>query len=137
MADTVRKVNYCYVTVPSRAGHGVKVLGALKEAGVNMLAFSGFPEKAGKAQLDILVEEMAPVRRVARSNGWRLSPVKKAFLVRGKDRAGACHHHLQKLADQRINVTAADAVTTGGRYGMTLWVKPKDYASAARALKAR
>jgi len=38
----------------------------------------------------------------------------------------------------RINVTAADAVSGGkGRYGMIIWVKPKDYARAARALGAK
>ena len=48
------------------------------------------------------------------------------------------HRHVQKLADERISVTAADAVAAGkGRYGMLLWVKPKDYARAARVLKAR
>ncbi|MHC5015079.1 MAG: hypothetical protein ACYTGM_11340 [Planctomycetota bacterium] len=34
MADRVRKVNYCYMTVPARAGHGAKILGELKDAGV-------------------------------------------------------------------------------------------------------
>ena len=34
MADRVRKVNYCYLTVSSRAGQGVKVLSELKAAGV-------------------------------------------------------------------------------------------------------
>ncbi len=48
------------------------------------------------------------------------------------------HRHLQKLADAGINVTAADAVAAGkGRYGMLLWVKPRDYAQAARVLGAR
>ena len=46
--------------------------------------------------------------------------------------------HIQKLADNRINVTAADALCAGkGRYGMLLWVKPKDYARASRALRAK
>ncbi len=35
-------------------------------------------------------------------------------------------------------VTAVDAAAAGkGRYGMILWVKPKNYARAARALGAR
>jgi hypothetical protein len=81
---------------------------------------------------------MAALRRVARRNGWRLSKVKKGFLIQGDDRVGAVHRHLQKLADAGINVTAADAVAAGkGRYGMLLWVKPRDYARAARALGVR
>jgi hypothetical protein len=138
MADRVRKVNYCYIKASARAGQGAAVLGELSDAGVNLLAFSGFPTGGGKAQLDLVTADMAAVRRVARKNGWRLSKTKKGFLVQGDDRVGAVHRQLQKLADQRINVTAADAVAAGGgRYGMILWVKPKDYARAARVLRAR
>ncbi|MHC4415660.1 MAG: hypothetical protein ACYS0G_10280 [Planctomycetota bacterium] len=138
MADRVQKINYCYMTVPARAGYGAKVLGQLREADVNLLAFTGFPAKAGKAQLDLIARNLTPVRRVARDNGWRVSDTKKGFLVQGDDKVGAVHRHIQKLADQRINVTAADAVAAGkGRYGMLLWVKAKDYARAARTLKAR
>ncbi len=138
MADRVRKVNYCYLTVPTRAGHGARVLGEIKDANVNLLAFSGFPAKGGKAQLDLLTDDLAAVRRVARQNGWRLSPTKKAFLVQGDDKVGAVHRQIERLADRRINVTAADAVAAGrGRYGMILWVKPKDYARAAKALNAK
>ncbi len=138
MADRVRRVNYCHLTVSARAGHGAKVLGQLKDAGVDLLAFSGFPVKGGKAQLDLFALNMGAVRRVARKNGWRLSATKKGFLVQGSDQRGAVHRHVQKLAEQRVNVTAADAVSAGqGRYGMLLWVKAKDYARAARTLKAR
>lgn len=138
MASRIRKVNYCYATVASRAGQGVKILSVLKEAGVNLLAFTGFPAKAGKAQLDLVAENMAAVRRVAKKHGWRLSKTKKGFLVQGDDEVGVAHKHLQKLADQKINVIAADAVAAGkGRYGMILWVKPKDYNRAAKTLNAK
>ncbi len=138
MADRVRKVNYCYATVTARTGQGAAVLAKLREAGVDLMAFSGFPTKGGKAQLDLVAEDMAGVRRVARANGWRLSKTKRGFLIQGADRVGACHRQLQKLADRRINVTAVDAVAAGkGRYGMILWVRPKDYTRAARALGAK
>jgi len=138
MADRVRKINYCYLTVPSRAGQGAKVLGELREAGVNLLAYTGFPARGGKAQLDLVVENLSPVRRLAEKNGWKLSRTKKGFLIQGRDEAGAVHRHVQKLADAKINVTAADAIAAGkGRYGMLLWVKPKDYARASRTLRAR
>jgi hypothetical protein len=134
----VRKVDYCYTTVNARAGEGAAALKALRDGGVNLLAFSGFPTGGGRAQLDFVGDDMAGVRRVARENRWRISPVKKAFLVQGADAIGACHRHLQKLAKQGINVTAADAVSAGrGRFAMILWVKAKDYARAAKALGAR
>jgi hypothetical protein len=138
MPDRVRKVSYCYPIVPNRAGQGARILGEIARAGINLLAYSGFPVGGGKSQLDLVVEQTGPLLRLARKNGWRLSKVKKGFVIQGTDRAGAVHRHLQKLADAGINVTAADAVAAGqGRYGMLLWVKPRDYARAARALGAR
>ncbi len=138
MADRVKKINYCYVTVPSRAGQGKKILDELKGAGVNLLAFSGFPTKGGKAQLDLVPQNMTALRQLARKNGWRLSKVKKGFHIQGTDRVGAAVSHMAKLAAKKISITAADAVTAGAaRYGMLLWVKPKDYNRAARVLRAK
>ena len=138
MADRVKKINYCYMKVPSRPGQGGKILGCLREAGVSLLAYSGFPAGGGKAQLDFIPEDMTAFRRVARENGWRVSKVKKGFLITGSDRLGAAHRHIGKLGDAKINITAADAVMAGkGRYGMLLWVKPKQYNRAVRVLKAK
>lgn len=138
MADRVKKVNYVYLTVPNRAGYGARVLGELKEAGVNLLAYSGFPGKRGKSQLDLVPEDLAALRRVAKRKDWRLSKVKKGFLVQGTDDVGSVYRHIDKLAAQKINITAADAVAAGkSRYGMILWVKAKDYNRAAKVLRAK
>ncbi len=138
MAQRVRKVSYCYAKVPSRAGRGAEMLGALRDAGDDLLALTGFPAGGGTAQVDFVSDNMAGVRRVARQQGWKLGKTKKAFLVQGDDRIGACHKVLEKLAERKINVTAVDAAAAGkSRYGMILWVKPKDYARASRALGAR
>ena len=138
MADRVRKVNYCYAKVSHRAGQGTKLLSALREAGINLYAFSGFPIGGGKAQLDFIGDKLGPIRRIAKKNGWHLSKPKKAFLIQGADVIGVYHKHVQKLADQKISITAADGVAAGkGRYGMILWVKSKDYTKAARILKAK
>ncbi len=134
----VRKVSYVDLRVPARAGHGAKVLGALSQAGVNLLGVTGFPERGGKAQIDLMTNDLAAVRRVAKEQGWRISKAKKGFVIQGRDRVGAVYRHVKKLADKKINVTAVDAVSAGkGQFGMLLFVKPKDYARAARALTAR
>jgi hypothetical protein len=138
MADSVRKVRYGYVMVPNRAGAGAAVLARLRDAGVNLVAYSGFPGRSGKAQIDLVTSDVEGLRRVARRSGWGLRGMKKGFLLQGSDRVGAVHRHLQKLAARKVNVVAADAVSAGkGRYGMILWVKAKDYAKASRALGAR
>ena len=138
MADQVKKVGYCYAKVANRAGQGVKFLGSLQEAGVNLVAYTGFPLKGGQAQLDFVTDDMAGLKRVARKHGWRLSKNKRGFLVQGDDKVGAVYRHFDRLAKEKINVVAADAVAAGkGRYGMILWVRPKDFNRAAKVLRAR
>jgi hypothetical protein len=138
MAYQIRKVKYCYLMVPSRSGQAAKVLHELKLAGVNLLAFSGFPARAGKSQLDLIADNMAGIARVARKNNWHLSKVKQCFLAQGTDEAGAVEKVLKRLTEVNINIIAADAVAAGkGRYGMIFWVKPDKFTQAARVLNAR
>jgi hypothetical protein len=138
MADKISKVAYAYVTVPDRAGQGAKVLGALRKAKLNMHAYLGFPAGGGKAQLDIVPERMGALRRLARREGWKLSKPKRCFRVTGKDRPGAVEATIAKLGRARVSVTAATAMHAGrGAYGMIVWVKPKSFARAAKALGAR
>jgi len=138
MADRVRKVKYCHVKVSSRPGQGIKILSAIQDAGINLYGFSGFPEKNRKSQLDFITDEISDIRRLAREEGWHVSKTKKGFLIQGTDKIGAVTRHVEKLADRNINIIAAEGIAAGkGRYGMILWVKPKDYARAARALRAK
>ena len=136
MTDSVRKADYFYVEVANQAGVGSMYLKALRDAGVNLLAFSGFP--AGrKAQIDFIPEDTAAFRAAAKKNKWKLSARKTVFLVQGDDRLGAIHEVIGKLAAAGISMTALDAVTAGaGRYGAMFWVKPSDVAKAARILGA-
>jgi len=136
MADTVRVVEYFYLTAPQKPGFGAAVLNELRQSGVNLLAFSGFPAGRG-AQLDFIPEDAAAFRAAAKKAKWKLTGPKKAFLISGDDRPGVVGEMLQKLADAKINVTAVDAACAGqGRYGAILWVAGRDVARAARALGA-
>lgn len=136
MADTVQRVEYFYVQVPNKAGEGARHLAALSEAGINLLAFSGFPEGRG-SQLDFVPVDAAAFRGFAKRSKWKLTGPKRAFLISGNDRVGVIAEVHGKLAAAKINVTAIDAVCAGaGRYGAILWVAGRDYNRAARLLGA-
>lgn len=137
MADTVRRVEYYYVTVPDTAGEGDRILSALKERGVNLLAYLGFPAGGGESQIDLVPEDSASFRQAAERAGLTLSEAKRAFLIQGDDRVGAVADTTAMLAAANINITAAAATSAGsGRYGMILWVAPADYERAAGVLGA-
>jgi hypothetical protein len=136
MGDTIRKVDYFHVTAPNKAGEGSKILVALWESGVNLLAFTGFP--AGrKAQIDLIPEDVESLKKAAKKAGLKLSVKKTGFLVQGSDRVGAVAEILSELSTAKINVTAIDAVTAGeGRYGAIFWVKTADLKKTAKTLGA-
>jgi len=137
MSNTLRKVDYYYVTISNTAGQGAKVLAALAGEGVNLLAFSGFPS-GGKGQLDLIPDNGAKFRRAAKKLKLKISKRKTGFLVHGDDRVGAMGKMLDTLAKARISITAMDAVTAGkGRFGAIFWVKPKSVAKTAKLLGAR
>lgn len=135
MYNTIRKVGYYKIETPNKAGEGARILGALKEAGVNLLAFTGFPY-GRRAQMDFIPEDEAAFKKAAKEAGLKLSARKTGFLVQGEDRVGAVADLLYMLANAKINVTAIDAVVLGGSYGAILWVKSEDVRKATRILGA-
>jgi hypothetical protein len=135
MADTIRQVEYFYVELPHKVGEGARMLRTLKDAGVNLLAFSGFPS-GRRAQLDFIPADVTAFKSVAKANKWKLVGPKRAFLIQGDDRIGAIADITGTLADANVNVIALDAVSTNGRYGALCWVSPRDIKKTGQVLGA-
>jgi hypothetical protein len=134
--DTIRKVDYFHVVVANKVGEGARVLSAIREAGVNLLAFTGFPV-GKKAQIDFVPEDTESFKKAAKRAGLKMSVKKTGFLIQGSDRVGAVAEVLSELAAAKINVTAIDAVTAGaGRYAAIFWVLPADVKKTSKALGA-
>lgn len=136
MSDIIRKVSYFTMEVPDKPGEAARVLNAISQAGVNLLAFSGFP-RGRRAQLDFIPEDLALFKKAVARAKIKVRPKKTGFLVQGDDRPGAVAEVLGKLAEKKINVTAVDAVSAGGgRWGAILWVNTKNVNKTAKALGA-
>jgi prephenate dehydratase len=136
MLDTIRKLDYFVVQVPDKPGEGARILQGLRDQGVNLIAFTGFPS-GRKAQVDLVPEDSAALKAAAKKLRLAVGARKTCFVIQGDDRVGALTETLQKLADAKINMTAMDAVTAGmGRYGAIFWVKPRDVARTAKLLGA-
>jgi hypothetical protein len=136
MADQIRRVEYFYVTVADKPGEGARLLNALCEAGVGLLAFSGFP-KARQAQLVFVPEDPKLFKQVAKKAKWKPVGPKKAFLIQGENRLGAVAEIESKLAAAKINVIALDAAAGCAEcFGGILWVATKDFKKAAKVLGA-
>ena len=137
MADTARRVPYYYTTATDTPGEGARLLGALRDAGANLLAFHAFPLGGGETQLDFVPADERAFREATGKAGVSISERKTLFLVEGDDRPGAVAELLKKVGEAGANVTAMDAVISGGRFGALIWVKPADLDKAAKALGAK
>ena len=136
MADVIKRISYFSMSVADKPGEGARILQLLSNAGINLLAFTGFP-RGRRAQIDLVPENTARFRKAMVRTKLKVRPKKTGFLVQGIDRRGAVAEVTRKLAEAKINMTAMDAISAGkGRYGAILWVKPKDINKAAKALKA-
>jgi hypothetical protein len=134
MATQTRRVGYFTFDVQDKAGEGARVFGKLKDAQVNLLSFVAFPTGSGKAQITVIPENADAFAAAAKKAGLSTSGRKECFLVQGDDRVGAAYDVVNRIAEARISFTAGHACSAGGRFGMTLFVKPADLAAAAKAL---
>ena len=134
--DTIRKADYFSMETAHKVGEGARLLGALRDAGVNLLAFTGFPS-GRRAQVDFIPADAAQFRAAARKLKLKVGARKTVFLVEGDDRPGAIAEICEKLANAGINMIAMDAVAIGnGRYGAIFWVTPREVNKTARLLGA-
>jgi len=137
MANKIRRVDYFYTMVANRPGQAARILAGLRDAGISLLAFCGFPQ-GRKGQLDFVVADSAAFVKAAKNLGLTLSKKKTAFLVSGDDRPGAAAQFMEKLAAAKINVVSMQGISSGGgRFGALLWVKPADILKAAKALSVK
>lgn len=136
MANRVKKTGYFKLETPNRPGEGARVLKVLRDAKVDLEAFTCFP-RGKKGQMDFVPKNAAAFRKAMKKSGFPVSEKKTVFLIQGGDRMGAIHEVMEKLGNAGINATAVDAVTDGkGHFGAMLWVKPGDVRKTAKVLKA-
>jgi len=133
--ETVVKVDHYSAAIANKVGEGARVLGALRDAGVNLIALWAYPSMPGKAQLEMIPEKGAALVKAAKKAGLAIGRKQIAFFVSGEDRPGAVADSLAKLALAEINVGAVQAVCGGaGRYGAIIFLPQKDVRKVVKAL---
>lgn len=136
MANRIRQVEHFSAAIPDKAGEGARVLGALRDAGVNLIAFWGYPRGKGRAQLEFIPENSAAFVAAAKRAKLRLRK-STALYVHGDDRPGAVAEILKNLAEARVNVGALHGVSCGGgTYGAVIFLPRAAARKAATVLGA-
>jgi hypothetical protein len=136
MADKIQQVSFYMGAVPNKIGEGARILGAIRDAGVNLTGALGYPKSARKSEIVLVVDDKAPnLGPIAKKAGVALGKKQKALLVTGADRAGVGADLLGKLTAKGINVVSMHAMCGGaGTYGSLIVVASADFRKAAKAL---
>lgn len=131
----MEKLEYYSLVVPNKPGKGAQVLGAFKEAGVNFIGIWGYPLGKHKSRIDVVAEDTALLKQVAKRLKIDLGKKQTAFHIAGEDHPGALAELLAKLAAKEINVYAVEALCAGnGRFGALIQVDEDSVKKAAKAL---
>ena len=135
---TAKTINYYSVVVANKAGEAARVLGALKEAGVNLTGFWGYPVKGKKAILDIAPEDAKAFQKTVKKLGLEASTKKQALFAAGDDQLGSLLDMTAKITAAGINIHAAQAISSAsGQYGAFIQVDEADFKKAKKAIGAK
>jgi prephenate dehydratase len=138
MADEIRPVEYYSITVSNKAGEAARILETLRQAGVNLIGFWGYPTGKKGAVLDLVPENAGTMAAAVRKAKIKAGPKRQGFYINGQDRTGAVADVLSRLGTAGINVFACQAICGGeGRYGFFLEFEGQELRKARKVLSAR
>jgi hypothetical protein len=136
MAEEIRVVEHYSASIANNVGEGARVLGALRDAGVNLIAFWGYKHGARRAHLEFIPEDSATFVAAAKNAKLKLKK-STALYIHGYDRPGAIADILAKLARAHVSVVALQAVCGGGGgYGTVVFLPPTAIRKGAGVLSA-
>lgn len=136
MPKKAHLVAHYSVVIPNKTGEGSRALGAIRDAGVNLIAVWAYPYR-GKARIEFIPEKSAAFASAAKRARLKLSKKQTAIFISGKDKPGAVANALKKLAAAKIYVGSVQAVCGGsGRYGAVIYLQPAATRKAAKILGA-
>ena len=130
---TAKKIEVLTVKVDPKPGALARILGAFREANVNITASWGYQMGPGEAQAHFFTADTERARSALTKAG-KTPKTETAFWVEDADKVGSYHSVLEKIAKAGVNIEATDAFGIGGRFATVIFVAEGDVAKAAKAL---
>ena len=130
-----RKIELLTVQLNPKPGALAQILGAFREAKVNLTASWGYQMGPGEAQAHFFTSDLEGAKRALTKLG-KTAKTEPAFWVEDADQVGSYLNVLKKLSEAGVNVEATDAFAIGGKFATVIFVAEGDVAKAAKALGA-
>lgn len=118
MELSVERVEVWAATIDDKPGGLAKVLGALRDAGVDLqfIVARRTPEASGKGVVFVAPIEGDSAIRAARQAGFSVTPSLHSVRVMGLDQLGIIAQLTQMLADGGINFRGVSAAVLGTQF---------------------
>lgn len=130
---TARKIDVLTVKLDPKPGALAQVLGAFREAKVNLTASWAYQMGPGEAQAHFFTADADRAKQALTKLG-KAPKTEAAFWVEDADKVGSYHTVLEKFAKAGVNIEATDAFGIGGKFATVIFVAEGDVGKAAKAL---
>jgi hypothetical protein len=130
---TAKKIDVLTIKLDPKPGALAQVLGAFREAKVNVTASWGYQMGPGEAQASFFTGDLDRAKQALTKLG-KTPKTEAAFWVEDADQIGNYHNVLQKMAKAGINIEATDAFAIGGKFATVIFVAESDVPKAAKVL---
>ena len=136
MAFTVRPSEYFYVNAHDGVEAAYRVLSALADRGVNLLAFTAVPTFPDRAQLALFPEDPSRFEAEAELAQIDYDGPHYALLVQGDDELGRLAEIHERLFRAGVDIYASTGVSDGrGSFGYVVYVREDQFEQAAEAMR--
>ena len=130
---TARRIDVLTVQLDPKPGALAQVMGAFRDAKVNVTASWAYQMGPGEAQAHFFTTDVDRAKQALTKLG-KAPKTEAAFWVDDADKIGNYHAVLEKIAKAGVNVEATDAFGIGGKFATVIFVAEGDVAKAAKAL---
>lgn len=136
MAFSVRPSEYFYVNARDELGVAYRVLSALAERGVNLLAFTAVPTGDERAQFAVFPEDPSQFIAEAHLAQIAVEGPHYALIVQGDDELGGLARVHERLFKAGVDVYASSGVSDGrGSFWYIVYVREDQFGQAVEALE--
>src|SRR5256885_5013902 len=132
---TAKKIDVLTVKLDPKPGALVQILGAFREAKVNVTASWGYQMGPQEAQAHFFTADADRAKQELTKLG-KTPKTEAAFWVEDADKLGNYHSVLEKIAKAGVNVEATDAFGIGGEVATRIFFGAGGGGEAAQALGA-
>lgn len=127
---------YFSIYTKNEPGKLAKIMATLVEGGIDLSGLWGSGESHGNARVVAVPHDHTKFRQVAADAGWRITEG-ICFRLEGQDSPGALVEVLNKIAEEKLNIVALDAISVDDHFGCYLWGSEADQVTLSQVLGLR